>query len=57
MFNDINTVGLDNMNDYYDASLKELRNNPVGHLVYASSSSVYRSNKKVLCPTEEKVEI
>ena len=33
-------IGIDNMNDYY-----------VDHLVYASSSSVYGSNKKV--PFEE----
>ena len=125
-YNDINIVGLDNMNDYYDVSLKEFRlkhlleydnfhfikgnladknnvnqifdqykpeivvnlaaqagvrysiinpdayiesnlvgfynilegcrNHPVEHLVYASSSSVYGSNKKVPYSTEDKVD-
>ena len=32
------------------------RNNPVEHLVYASSSSVYGSNKKVPYSTEDKVD-
>ena len=125
-FENITLVGLDNMNDYYDVSLKEYRlaklqeysnfifvkgnladkklidelfskykfdvvvnlaaqagvrysitnpgayiesniigfynileacrNNPVEHLVYASSSSVYGSNKKVPYSTDDKVD-
>ena len=125
-FENITLVGLDNMNDYYDVSLKEYRlaklqeysnfifvkgnladkklidelfskykfdvvvnlaaqagvrysitnpgayiesniigfynileacrNNPVEHLVYASSSSVYGSNKKIPYSTDDKVD-
>ena len=125
-FENITLVGLDNMNDYYDVSLKEYRlaklqeysnfifvkgnladkklidelfskykfdvvvnlaaqagvrysitnpgayiesniigfynileacrNNPVEHLVYASSSSVYGSNKKIPFSTDDKVD-
>ena len=125
-YNDCNVIGLDNMNDYYDVSLKEYRlselekfenftfikgdladkslierifaenkfdvvvnlaaqagvrysidhpdvyiesnligfynilescrHNPVEHLVYASSSSVYGSNKKVPYSTDDKVD-
>lgn len=125
-FDDIHIVGVDNMNDYYDVSLKQYRveqikqfggfefvkgdisdkafidklfekyhfdivvnlaaqagvrysitnpdayiksniigfynileacrNNPVEHLVYASSSSVYGSNKKVPYSTDDKVD-
>ena len=125
-FDNINVIGLDNMNDYYDVRLKEYRlnelskhsnytfikgnladknlidkifeeykpsvvvnlaaqagvrysitnpgayiesnlvgfynileacrNNPVEHLVYASSSSVYGSNKKVPYSTDDKVD-
>jgi UDP-glucuronate 4-epimerase len=36
--------------------LEACRNNPVDHLVYASSSSVYGSNKKVPYSTEDKVD-
>ncbi len=36
--------------------LEECRHNPVEHLVYASSSSVYGSNKKVPYSTEDKVD-
>lgn len=36
--------------------LEACRNNPVEHLVYASSSSVYGSNKKVPYSTEDKVD-
>ena len=36
--------------------LEACRNHPVGHLVYASSSSVYGSNKKVPYATEDKVD-
>lgn len=36
--------------------LQGCRNNPVEHLVYASSSSVYGSNKKVPYSTEDKVD-
>lgn len=36
--------------------LEACRNHPVGHLVYASSSSVYGSNKKVPYSTEDKVD-
>ena len=36
--------------------LEACRNNPVGHLVYASSSSVYGSNKKVPYSTDDKVD-
>jgi len=125
-YNDCKVIGLDNMNDYYDVSLKEYRlkelekfdnftfikgdladksliekifaenkfdivvnlaaqagvrysidhpdayiesnligfynileacrHNPVEHLVYASSSSVYGSNKKVPYSTDDKVD-
>lgn len=36
--------------------LEACRHNPVGHLVYASSSSVYGTNKKVPYSTEDKVD-
>ena len=36
--------------------LESCRHNPVEHLVYASSSSVYGSNKKVLYSTDDKVD-
>ena len=36
--------------------LEACRHNPVAHLVYASSSSVYGSNKKVPYSTEDKVD-
>ena len=36
--------------------LEACRNNPVEHLVYASSSSVYGSNKKVPYSTDDKVD-
>ena len=36
--------------------LEACRHNDVGHLVYASSSSVYGSNKKVPYSTEDKVD-
>lgn len=36
--------------------LEACRNHPVAHLVYASSSSVYGSNKKVPYSTEDKVD-
>ena len=36
--------------------LEACRNHPVEHLVYASSSSVYGSNKKVPYSTEDKVD-
>lgn len=36
--------------------LEACRNNPVKHLVYASSSSVYGTNKKVPYSTEDKVD-
>ncbi len=36
--------------------LEACRNNPVKHLVYASSSSVYGSNKKVPYSTDDKVD-
>ena len=36
--------------------LEGCRNNPVEHLVYASSSSVYGSNKKIPYSTEDKVD-
>lgn len=36
--------------------LEECRNHPVEHLVYASSSSVYGSNKKIPYSTEDKVD-
>ena len=36
--------------------LEACRNHPVSHLVYASSSSVYGSNKKVPYSTEDKVD-
>lgn len=36
--------------------LEACRNNEVGHLVYASSSSVYGSNKKVPYSTDDKVD-
>ena len=36
--------------------LEACRNHPVEHLVYASSSSVYGSNKKILYSTDDKVD-
>jgi nucleoside-diphosphate-sugar epimerase len=36
--------------------LEACRNNPVKHLVYASSSSVYGGNKKVPFSVEDKVD-
>jgi len=36
--------------------LEACRNHPVGHLVYASSSSVYGSNKKIPYSTDDKVD-
>ncbi len=52
-----------NPNVYIEANLigfynilEACRNNPVEHLVYASSSSVYGSNKKVPYSTEDKVD-
>ena len=36
--------------------LEACRNNPVDHLVYASSSSVYGSNKKIPYSTDDKVD-
>ena len=88
---DATIIGVDNMNDYYDVSLKEWRLDglngmngkngnkwvfvkgdlasketidglfeqyqyPVEHLVYASSSSVYGSNKKIPYSTDDKVD-
>lgn len=44
-----NIVGFFNM-------LEACRNNPVKHLVYASSSSVYGANKKIPFSTEDKVD-
>lgn len=44
-----------NMIGFYNI-LEACRNNPVEHLVYASSSSVYGSNKKVPYSTEDKVD-
>lgn len=69
---DKKVVGLDNMNNYYDVRIKEARLAElqkfenytfikgnladVEHLVYASSSSVYGSNKKVPYSTDDKVD-
>ena len=36
--------------------LEAIRNNPVEHLIYASSSSVYGGNKKIPFSTEDKVD-
>src|SRR6056297_3271675 len=54
---------IDNPQAYIDSNLtgffnilEACRNNPVKHLVYASSSSVYGSNKKVPYSTEDKVD-
>lgn len=44
-----------NMIGFYNI-LECCRNNPVEHLVFASSSSVYGSNKKVPYSTEDKVD-
>ena len=44
-----------NMIGFYNI-LECCRNNPVEHLVFASSSSVYASNKKVPYSTEDKVD-
>ena len=71
--NNLHIIGIDNMNNYYDVSLKEYhlrqieeaakknpleacRHYPVEHLVYASSSSVYGSNKKIPYSTDDKVD-
>jgi nucleoside-diphosphate-sugar epimerase len=52
-----------NPNAYIEANiigfyniLEACRHNPVEHLVYASSSSVYGSNKEVLYSTDDKVD-
>lgn len=54
---------IDNPNVYIESNiigfyniLEACRNNPVEHLVYASSSSVYGGNKKVPFSTEDKVD-
>jgi UDP-glucuronate 4-epimerase len=54
---------IDNPQAYIDSNLigffnilEACRNNPVEHLVYASSSSVYGSNKKVPYSTDDKVD-
>lgn len=54
---------IDNPQAYIDSNLtgffnilEACRNHPVEHLVYASSSSVYGSNKKVPYATEDKVD-
>ncbi|HKL42449.1 MAG TPA: SDR family NAD(P)-dependent oxidoreductase [Clostridia bacterium] len=54
---------IDNPQAYIDSNLtgffnilEACRNHPVEHLVYASSSSVYGSNKKVPYSTEDKVD-
>ena len=80
----VKVIGLDNMNDYYDGSIKEagvrysitnpdayIKSNMIGfynileacrneealeHLVYASSSSLYGTNKKVPYSTDDKVD-
>ena len=44
-----------NMIGFYNI-LEECRHHPVEHLVYASSSSVYGSNKKVPYSTDDKVD-
>ena len=44
-----------NMIGFYNI-LEACRNNPVDHLVYASSSSVYGGNKKVPFSTDDKVD-
>ena len=44
-----------NLIGFYDI-LEACRNNPVAHLVYASSSSVYGGNKKVPFSTDDKVD-
>lgn len=44
-----------NMLGFYNI-LEACRNYPVEHLVYASSSSVYGSNKKVPYSTDDKVD-
>jgi UDP-glucuronate 4-epimerase len=44
-----------NLNGFFNI-LEACRNNPVKHLVYASSSSVYGSNKKVPYSTDDKVD-
>lgn len=44
-----------NMIGFYNI-LEACRNNPVEHLIYASSSSVYGSNKKVPYSTDDKVD-
>ena len=57
----VHIIGIDNMNDYYDVSIKEYRleqieRSAAEHLVYASSSSVYGTNKKVPYSTEDKAD-
>ncbi|MDW5298980.1 MAG: GDP-mannose 4,6-dehydratase, partial [Sedimentibacter sp.] len=54
---------IDNPQAYIDSNLvgffnilEACRHNPVEHLVYASSSSVYGSNRKVPYSTEDKVD-
>lgn len=44
-----------NMIGFYNI-LEACRNNPVEHLVYASSSSVYGGNKKVPFSTDDRVD-
>lgn len=44
-----------NMIGFYNI-LEACRHNPVGHLVYASSSSVYGGNKKVTFSTDDRVD-
>lgn len=46
---------MSNMIGFYNI-LEACRHNPVEHLVYASSSSVYGSNKKVPFSTDDKVD-
>ena len=54
---------IDHPDDYIEANiigfyniLEACRHHPVAHLVYASSSSVYGSNKKIPYSTEDKVD-
>ena len=49
VYNESNLIGFYNI-------LEACRNHPVEHLVYASSSSVYGSNKKVPYSTDDKVD-
>lgn len=46
---------MSNMMGFYNI-LEACRHNPVGHLVYASSSSVYGGNKKVPFSTDDRVD-